>query len=181
QHSSDLIALLAPDGTLHYHSPAIEQVLGYPPDAYIGQNVLHMLHADDVSRAEMALRDLHAQPGHSVTGEWRLRHQDGAWGRFECIATNHLDDPAVAGIVVNLRDITRRKELESQLAHQAVHDPLTGLPNRVLFMDRLEHALAARSRRGGKVVVIYLDMDNFKLINDSLGHEAGDELLKTVA
>src|SRR3954453_10833854 len=142
---------------------------------------MDMLHPEDAVRAATMLLDLQAESGKSEINEWRLKHHDGTWRRFESIATNHLENPSVAGIVVNLRDITQRKELESQLAHQALHDPLTGLPNRALFLDRLEHAQAAATRRNRRVAVIYLDLDDFKLVNDSLGHDAGDELLKFVA
>ena len=90
-------------------------------------------------------------------------------------------DPAVEGIVVNYRDVTERTELERRLRHQALHDALTGLPNRDLFYDRVGHALGQRRRAGGLVGIVYVDLDNFKLINDALGHGAGDEVLIAVA
>ncbi len=92
-----------------------------------------------------------------------------------------LEDPSVRGVVINAWDITERKALEEQLAHQAFHDPLTDLPNRSLFMNRLEHSLARTKRRGDMVAVLFMDLDNFKVINDSLGHEVGDQLLVKVA
>jgi diguanylate cyclase (GGDEF)-like protein len=112
--------------------------------------------------------------------EFRVLHKDGSWRYLEHVVNNLLDDPVVSGVVVNSWDVTERKALEEQLYHQAFHDPLSGLPNRALFMDRLEHALARANRRGDKVAVLFTDLDNFKVINDSLGHEVGDQLLVAV-
>ena len=112
--------------------------------------------------------------------EFRARHADGSWRTLEAIAKNLLDDPAVGGVVVNYRDITERKALEEQLRHQAFHDVLTGLANRSLFRDRLGHALARAARGALPTAVLYLDLDDFKAINDRLGHAEGDRLLVAV-
>jgi diguanylate cyclase (GGDEF)-like protein/PAS domain S-box-containing protein len=109
---------------------------------------------------------------------WR---KDGTSFPVEYVSTPISEDGEIAGAVVTFRDITERKALEGQLRHQAFYDPLTGLPNRALFMDRLEHALARVNRRGSKVAVLFMDLDNFKVINDSLGHRVGDQLLTAVA
>src|SRR5207302_4405521 len=113
--------------------------------------------------------------------EYRVRHADGTWRWVEGVVGNLLGDPAVQGVVLNIRDITERKAAEEAMLHQAFHDALTGLPNRALFLDRLGQALARRGRFGSLTAVLFLDLDRFKWINDSLGHAAGDELLVKVA
>ena len=109
--------------------------------------------------------------------EWRFRQSDGSWLHAELLATNLLDDQTVRGIVLNTRDVSERKRLEQQLTHQAFHDPLTGLANRALFRDRVSHALALAQREGRPITVLFLDLDDFKKVNDSLGHAEGDRLL----
>jgi diguanylate cyclase (GGDEF)-like protein len=109
--------------------------------------------------------------------EWRFRQRDGSWRATEILATNLQGDPAVRGVVLNTRDVSERKRLEEQLTHQAFHDPLTGLANRALFRDRVSHALALAQRQGHPITVLFLDLDDFKRVNDSLGHAEGDRLL----
>ena len=111
----------------------------------------------------------------------RFRHADGHWRHVETVAESHLHDPAIQGIVLSMRDVTERKALEDELRHQAFHDALTGLANRALFEDRLSHALARVRRSHHRLAVVFLDLDDFKTINDSLGHVRGDELLQAVA
>ena len=109
--------------------------------------------------------------------EVQATHADGSDRWFGVRAANLSDNPVVAGMVINLRDITDRKRAEQELSHNAFHDSLTGLANRALFNDRLEHALTRTARTGLDVAVVYLDLDGFKMINDTRGHEAGDRVL----
>ena len=113
--------------------------------------------------------------------QFTLVHRDGTQHQFEVNCTNLLDDEHVGGIVLNCRDITERKAFEEQLTHQAFHDPVTGLANRALFAERVRHAIARTRREHQSVAVVFLDLDDFKTINDSLGHAAGDEVLVEVA
>jgi GGDEF domain-containing protein len=115
------------------------------------------------------------------TVELRLRHADGGWRWVEIVGQNRLMEPAVRALVLNYRDVTDRKRLEEQLQHDAFHDPLTGLANRALFGDRVTHALARRRPTSERAAVLFIDLDDFKLVNDSLGHAAGDVLLTAVA
>jgi diguanylate cyclase (GGDEF)-like protein len=119
--------------------------------------------------------------GTPITAEWRVRHRQGTWCHVEVVANNLLRDPTVEGIVLTMRDVSERKGLEEELKHQAFHDALSGLANRALFRDRLDHASARAARSRTSLAVLFLDLDDFKLVNDSLGHAAGDEMLIAVA
>lgn len=125
----------------------------------------------------------HTSSGHGLMHRAQLALVDGT-GReriAEVTVTNMIGSPEVGGFVLNCRDITERARLERLLRHQAFHDPLTSLANRALFNDRLVHAIARANRSGTRLAVMVIDLDGFKDINDSLGHEAGDQVLATVA
>ncbi len=181
QNSADVDMVLRADGRIAYESPAVERVLGYRAEDRTGQPAFDIVHPDDRDFGEQLLSGVMRTPGAQLSGELRARHADGSWRLIEAVLKNLLADPAVDGVVVNYRDITTRKTLEEELRRQAFHDSLTGLANRALFADRLDHALSRTRRFGHPLAVLFIDLDDFKTVNDSLGHGEGDQLLVAVA
>jgi diguanylate cyclase (GGDEF)-like protein/PAS domain S-box-containing protein len=181
QQSSDLIFLLDAQGVIQFASSSSSRIIGYGPDSLVGVALSALSDPEDSARVSAFIEMTARLPGVSPPAEWRLRRPDGHCVDVEATASNLLDDPAVAGIVLNARDVGERKALLDQLAHQAFHDPLTGLANRALFRDRVTHALTLARRQARAVTVLYLDLDDFKQVNDSLGHAEGDRLLTLIA
>jgi diguanylate cyclase (GGDEF)-like protein/PAS domain S-box-containing protein len=182
QNSSDLVVLLDREARMVFVSPAIERILGEPAAARTDQPLTGLVHPDDAEWITALLERLAATPGSVSGGEVRMQHADGRWRWIEVVGTNLMSDPDVRGIVLNCRDVTDRRALEEQLRHQAFHDPLTNLANRPLLVDRIEHELEGRPMESpATTAVLLLDLDDFKTVNDSLGHAAGDELLAAVA
>jgi diguanylate cyclase (GGDEF)-like protein/PAS domain S-box-containing protein len=181
QNGSDLILVAGRDATIVYAGPSATRLLGLPAEDLAGTSLTSLLHPDNHQELAPTLVTAEARPGVTLAVDWRLRHADGSWRLLETLVTSQLNEAAVQGIVLNGRDITERKQLEDQLRDQALHDLLTGLPNRALFGDRLGQALAAQERRGGCVAVLFLDLDDFKSVNDTAGHQVGDALLEAVA
>ena len=181
QRSSDVIKIIDGHGTIRYTSPSVMRIFGYQPTELDGAQLLELVHPDDRTHAESVFADAMRPHGAPAPAEWRIRHRDETWRDVEVVLTNLLDEPSVHGIVVNTRDISERKALQAQLTHQAFHDQLTGLANRALFLDRVTHALTLSRRHQHKLVVVFLDLDNFKTVNDSLGHATGDRLLTIAA
>jgi len=181
QNASDIAILFDKDAHVLYASPSMKRVLGYDPETLLGNSRWTFVHPDDLDFVIAAWEASVAttEPGAPI--EYRVLHADGTWRWVEGVVGNLLDDAAVQGVVLNIRDITERKAAEEAMLHQAFHDALTGLPNRALFLDRLGQALARRGRHGSLTAVLFLDLDRFKWINDSLGHAAGDQLVVQVA
>lgn len=181
QNATDIVCVVDRAGAFSYISPSVDRVLGYGPDTLHGQPVTHYLHPEDLNRVREQWRRALGQATQQFTAEMRVRNHAGDWDVLEALTTNRLDDPSVQGIVINARPVTERKRLEAQLRHQAFHDALTGLPNRAQFSEQIARSLAGLGHRDAAVAILFLDLDGFKLINDSLGHAAGDTLLRIVA
>jgi len=180
QNSSDAILVVDVNGKVSYVSPSADRVLGIPFGEMVEHDLQSYTHPDDREGVTRALADatgLTQQP----RLEFRVRDAAGNWRHLEARPSDLLEDPNVTGIVLNTRDVTERHELEEQLRYQAFHDPLTGLANRARFRDRLEFALARAERQNSSVAIVFLDLDDFKDVNDTLGHHVGDLLLVEVA
>jgi diguanylate cyclase (GGDEF)-like protein/PAS domain S-box-containing protein len=181
QHSSDVVTVVDRTGLVAYQSGSIERILGYQPDELQGRLIYDLMEPEETRDLVAALEQAASEDMriHTMLTTWR--HATGRRCRVEITVTNLLANPDVRGLVLNTRDVTDRVELEEQLTEQAFTDSLTGLPNRALFKDRLQHALSRRVAADVTVGVMFLDLDGFKAVNDTLGHSKGDELLVLVA
>ncbi len=176
------MAVLEPGGVLLRANAALGELLGRPLEALVGATLFEHTHPDDLDGAVAACAEMTAGRMDLSTLECRLLRPDGRLRRA-LVTTSLVRDRhgAPAHLVVHVQDVTERRALESELRHRALHDGLTGLPNRTLFSDRLEQAVAASRRDGTTFVLMFLDVDRFKAINDRFGHDVGDTVLIEVA
>jgi diguanylate cyclase (GGDEF)-like protein/PAS domain S-box-containing protein len=180
QDTSDAILIVSDEGMVRYASPSAASIFGEV--AVEGWYLLELVadaSRDDVDRAFTQLRDFSSSGPRYV--DQRITRHDGVSVQVRVRCSDLRDDPTVAGLVLTLRDVTEQRQLEEELKYQAFHDALTGLPNRVLFQDRISQQLAAAGRTGMTVGVLFVDLDDFKVVNDTMGHGVGDELIAAAA
>ncbi|MCM2315801.1 MAG: EAL domain-containing protein [Thermoanaerobaculia bacterium] len=180
ESSADMISRQTPDGRLLYVSHASRSLLGFEPDELVGRSIYDLLNRDDADEIRDLQSLLMRQSGTS-TLSYRIRRKDGEDLWFETTSRAIKKDGEIEEIVNVSREITDRKRAEEQIEHQVYHDALTGLPNRMLLEDRASVALARARRNHTLVAVMFLDLDRFKVVNDTLGHATGDQILQAAA
>jgi diguanylate cyclase (GGDEF)-like protein/PAS domain S-box-containing protein len=179
QDTSDVILIVAADGKVRYATPSAATIFGdiAMEGAYAWDLVANGKHSDLVSL--IADPRVGQGPGSGYLDRRIVRH-DGVIVQVQVRASDLREDPTVAGLVLTVRDVTEQRKLEEKLKHQAFHDALTGLPNRLLFQDRISSQVASARRDDATVGVLFVDLDDFKVVNDTMGHGVGDELLVAV-
>ncbi|MBJ7330583.1 MAG: EAL domain-containing protein [Solirubrobacteraceae bacterium] len=182
EHATDVVIVLDEDLHINWQAASMARVFGQAPDALATHPFRDIVHPRDRDAAERRLNALLTRPaGTTATLNVSVRDGDGHFRPVEIVAANRLSDEIVGGLLLSIRDVTERHALEAELRHQAYHDALTGLPNRTLFEQHLSSELREAAETGERLAIIFVDLDDFKTINDSLGHHSGDELLRVVA
>src|SRR5271170_720837 len=181
QNAADMIALVDVKGHRLYNSPAYEKVLGYSPEELGETSAFEQIHPDDRYRVLEAGREARST-GVGKTLQYRIRHKNGTWRILESNASTILNDKGeVEKLVIVNRDITERKRAEELLEHNSFHDSLTGLPNRRLFLDRLQRSFVRAQRNAGyQYAVLFVDVDGFKYINDTMGPAEADQVITEI-
>ncbi|MEO8381422.1 MAG: EAL domain-containing protein [Acidobacteriota bacterium] len=175
------VVLLDSEVRFSFAGSSTQHLIGYEERELLGRSLFDFVHPRDLDKARSVWADIVGSPNHESHGELRFLRKDGTWVWLEGFSQNLLHETSVGAIVLNYRDVSQRKETEKQLEYRAYYDSLTALPNRLLFRDRLVNSLAHAQRNRVGVAVMILDLDRFKLVNDSLGHSLGDRLLSDVA
>ncbi len=187
QNSTDVVTIVAQDFSVLWQAASIRGILGHEPEDVVGRRLHELVHPDDRPALDGYFLEAAGQPDFARSLTLRLAHGDGGHRHMDVVAANRLHDPSVGGFVLNMRDATDRRELEHELRslavqreHDALHDPLTGLANRRKLFARLEDATATARARKTRLALLLIDLDHFKELNDTLGHQAGDRLLREI-
>jgi len=181
EQSTDIIFIADPSGQIKYASPSVYTVLAVHGDSLVGTNMIDRVHPDDFAKT-MSTGPRSVAYRQNPIVEFRLRHADGRWLYFECVVRNLIQHKNIGGIVYNARNITERKQAQEQLLFNATHDALTGLPDRALFLGRLQSIVDRMKRHPHETAaVLFVDIDDFKVVNDCYGHAIGDALIKEVS
>ncbi|WP_088105857.1 sensor domain-containing protein [Halalkalibacter urbisdiaboli] len=180
ENSSDMIRIIDREGSLVYASPANQRILGFRPEQLVGKTIFPIIHPADEKAARAALEQV-LSTRESVSATCRYQTVKQEWKWLESTLSPVVEGETVTSIVVVSRDVTERKRLEEQLRHMAYHDTLTGLPNRRKFDEDIQREIEMANKQNEKLALLYFDVDRFKVINDTLGHNTGDLLLAAVA
>lgn len=180
RNSTDITFVIDQAGTVTYVTPSVTALLGFEIADLMGRSFNAFVHPADMNRAMRSFGLLINGREVKLSTELRVVTKDDSWKTMEFTLSDLREEASIGGIVVNAHDITERKALEEDLRHHVLHDPLTGMPNRILFAERVTHALSTRRTEASQVVVMTLDIDDFKLINDALGQDAGNEALRVL-
>ena len=176
QNSGDAVLLADADGVVRFASSSMDRFFAYTSTELVGQPFSELLHPTDQPAFAVGLKKALTASALPVVVHCRFRHKLGSWTHCEVTITNLLHQSSSQALVLNIRDVTDRKDMEERLAHLAAHDPVTSLPNRLSFRNQLDEALE-RAVPGRGVAVLAVDIDDFKLVNDALGERASDDLL----
>jgi diguanylate cyclase (GGDEF)-like protein/PAS domain S-box-containing protein len=181
EHSWDIVHVQDADRVITYISPSVQRILGFSPEEMVGKRGALFVHPDDQPFVRHIYAGEMLQPGATSRTEFRLVHRDGSLRTVEVFSRNTAAPGQPPYVISYTRDVTEQRDMEAELRRRALYDPLTGLPNRTLLLDRLGHALALSGDADDDVcALLFLDLDRFKRVNDSLGHTAGDRLLAEV-
>ena len=175
------VALLDPELRFSFVGSSTPHLIGYDDHELLGHSIFEFVHPREHEQARRFFSMVTTSANREAHGELRFRHKNGSWVWLEGFSQNLIDEASVGAVVLNYRDVSQRKETEKQLEYRAYYDSLTGLPNRLLFRDRVVNGLQHAKRNKVGLAVMYLDVDHFKLVNDGLGHSFGDLLLADVA
>ncbi|MFJ7957773.1 aminotransferase class I/II-fold pyridoxal phosphate-dependent enzyme [Streptomyces sp. NPDC096319] len=178
-NTSDVILIVDDDDTIRYASPSAETMFGR--SLLPGTPLTDLLAPSDTASALRLVADARARGAADARDDWKLLHGGADELEVEVRCSNLRDEHTVHGLVLTLRDVTEQRKLERELTHRAFHDSLTGLPNRVLLLERIERALLRGRRESTLTCMLFVDLDDFKVVNDTMGHSVGDELLVAVA